>query len=453
MEPLKPKRVKKQTFNYIPTRPSNLLASNSSLSFESSLQQTEEELSLGQITPDPMSETDIKYSFDNPGRTAVPRDWVLPARASRPLGSGVGPRSARSRVPYKPGHAILAAADVNPGIGPILVGSNGKYYQQVRAPGGLGSSSGKSNNYEKVTASLGTSRQPVPTVISTRQSNNQTTHFMVPQNANLNPGFQNAGQNYQPLFNQYPDLTPIVYSAAPNANGRELLVPNANPTIGFVGYQAPTNLPQTTVFSRTAEGNGLGPQVQGKVPAASAERNQYSAPIESHSRNPPDIINVLADPQVAQTPIPLLLGMNKHYGQQPKGPGFKPSVDGAFRPPPPRVEVNIEEKAFRSPTPTVKKSFSGSHSGLARTGSHLHAHNNQTQTGISGTGPGDSDSSLENFAHDLGSYSPEISQTPQLAAGDSSEPPPLPPRNKSRAKPKRASVVKRQKMDQTKQVP
>ena len=384
----------------------------------------------------------------NPRTRAAPREWVLPSRAQHSR-AGREPRRGRSgfapppSAGYKPGYGVMAQARTPNKPPPVLVGSNGRYYQQI--PGYRVPDGGHTPRPVPVHGKHGVSPKPgVQPLISTRQQNNQTTHYMV------NNGAQ---QGQTSLFERYPSLSPIyTMTTAPKAE-RAALPPVAAAVGNFQVYNAPANMPVSNIPNPSPKGYPEGDKFESNSLEREVQNYTEKSPVVSQPSNPPDIISVLSDPKSAQTPIatvsaktadpessvpgPILVGSPTHQ--------FKPSGDGAFKPPPPRSQMN------RTSTPTSVPQNPASRAPPSRSPATLHPNEYANAHDLS-------HSSLEDFANKLGGSSPapvrgSSPRGPQSRAkpADSSRAPPIPARA-SKPSSQRASVVDKPIKDPTNQV-
>ena len=312
-----------------------------------------------------MPKTDVQNSYNNPKIAAVPREWVLPPQMPysniRPSHRTVRPTVVVQR--NRPRYKVLANVGAAQSQPAVIAGSNGRYNQQIPSYGASNSPPQKDSN---PSVGNGTVQQPVASaprpqtspMMSTIQENNQTTHFMIPPTG------------HQLLLNNYPALSPI-YTMIENSKEETVTPPTSiSARINNVhSYQTPTSLPVTSIPvqkpppipPRTAE-------FQRKNNSLEREIRKFDfAPVISQPKNPPDIISVLANPKATQTRIATVSGTVESYVQplvhqtqqiQASSPKFKPSANGAFKPPPPRVKNKLKDRASqfqsgRSPTPTT----------------------------------------------------------------------------------------------------
>ena len=487
MGPLKQKRRKRHTFSCPPGyRNLDDYSPISTVCLESSMPTVsetdpEESLSPNQINLqlNSMPSTDVQNSFSNPSVAAVPREWVLPSQVSYPsIGTIHGTVKPGVVIPKnRPGYSVLANLCTGSNQPAVCVGSNGRYYQQIAR-----SSSSQKDNNPNVQSSTGQQPvaleirpQPMP-IMSTIQENNRTTHFMVPpasQYGQSSPRTMSTSQVHQPLINNYPALNPI-YTMLANSNDETSLT-STNATVSYVqDYTVPTSLPVsqkiTAVSPRVVDSDGENSQNN-----SLGLRQHGGASVVSESQNPPDIISVLTNPKAAQTPIATVCGaVGKPtqpavhltpLGLQVPNQQFKPSANGAFKPPPPKLNTKLKSgpsysqngrpstpntmSCTASPVSFVRSSASDD---TKKCSSVDEQNDKKTFSGSNRELENTDNSSLEDFANELGNISPnsvnELNPTDEFLIKHT---PPISARNRNLAA-KHASVVDRPIRDASKQV-
>ena len=460
---------------------------------------TERSLSPNQINfqLSAMPKTDIQNSYGNPKSAVTPREWVLPQVSyppTRPTHRAVRPTVVVPRS--KPGYRVLATVGAGSSQPALLIGPNDRYYQQIPRYGASSSPPERDTNltvrtvHKPVALALRPQASPM---MSTVQENNQTTHFMVPPTNQ----YEQSASGIQPLINNYPALNPI-YTMITNS-GQRTPPTSTNLTINHVqGYVAPTNLPSTCIPTPVALKTKSGVQYPGvdnsETHSLEREVSKFkAAPVTMQPHNPPDIISVLANPKAAMTPIVTASGPvedaqpNVHASPScllPSNQKFVPSANGAFKPPPPRVNSKVKDgspnsQVARPSTPmavpyTVAASQSIWSAALDNKKRCSPSKKNGDSPNSASRNPENSDnSSLDDFANELGnSFSDSANEDMIENSGTASynvklkiknhhsklkkspvtnDTPPIPPRSE-KSKLKNASVVHRPVKDPTKQV-
>ncbi len=327
-----------------------------------------------------MPKTDIPNSFSNPSinQGTIPREWVMPAPAYPSARPAVVKRGVVVPV-NRPGYSVIA--NVNQNQPAILVGPNGRYYQQIPRYGASSSPPQKDGSHNLAYSADGTLpiRQPV---MSTIQENNQTTHFLIPD-PNEPPGSVPA------LINNYPALNPIYTMMSSPSN-----VPASN-THNYVGHvQASNNkpltslhIPMTSIPNQSTSAHQTVIQSPGVTMTSQPSRmtSQSQNVVTSQPRNPPDIISVIANPKGAMsTPIPTLSApiptSPYHTATSPATNAavhqFKPSADGAFKPIPPKTKP----KPQAGPKPSTSQDQSNQPHSSNRDQNKNNTNNNNNQT-------------------------------------------------------------------------
>ena len=421
-------------------------------SFFQTISETDQERSISpnqiNFQLSAMPKTDIPNSYSNPRVAAVPREWVLPPQMPysnmRPTHKAVRPTVVIPR--NKPGYSVLAnatAGQYHPGM---MAGSNERYYQQIPRYGASNSPPQKDNNanvrggQQSVSVVL---KPQQPPIMSTIQENNQTTHFMVPQSGQYDPSLGNMStlQVHPPLINNYPALSPI-YTMIQNARD-ETPPTSSNAIINHVqAYQTPNSVPTSIATQKPAPIPQTTSLAGENSPSNSLEREikKYNVgPVTSQPQNPPDIISVLTNPKAAQTPIATVSGTIENSIQpsvhetppriHAPSPIFKPSANGAFKPPPPRVKNKSQsQNVTRAATPTtVPYTVSASQSIWSsaldnkKRCSPPDKRKDTRPAGASRQLENSDNSSLEDFANDLGNTSQDSANEEEIVPQQTQE--------------------------------